>query len=299
MSVYSKEGEALAGVYSKAGEAIPTAYDINGIVIYQHDVTVDYDNYSYAQKWASKGVGSTQGYDIYDHKVFWVSKSGNSSVPANCYVWNLSDGSQALDTAYITVYSGHGNNLCFDFPTLYATSAYTPNVYINDMTPEFVATLNKTLYIPDGCKDCDACIDETNKQILWTVGHAQTDSTSNPVDYILSQWNLANLTDNGDGTYTPGLIKTITTPRPPCYYFQGVKMHDGILWYASGYPGSHAYVYGVSPSTGELLHTIDLATTAEPEGVAWYPDAEAIGGYALYVGFQGMMMRKYTFGELV
>ena len=299
MSVYSKEGEALAGVYSKTGEAIPIAYDINGTVIYQHDVTVDYDNYSYVQKWASKGVGSTQGYDIYDHKVFWVSKSGNSSIPANCYVWNLSDGTQALDSAYITVYSGHGNNLCFDAPLMYATSAYTPDVYVNEFTDAFAFTLSKTLHINDGCIDCDACIDETDKTILWTLGHTAT-ASDRSAPYYLSKWDLTQLTDNGDGTYTPRLIRTVEVAQPAnSFYFQGCKFHDGILWFANGYSGSStgAYVFGINPNTGEYLYSINCETTAEPEGVAWYPDAEAVGGYALYVGFQGMMLRKYTFAS--
>jgi len=297
--VYNINGIRLLSAYVKSGTEAMRAYDVNGNIVYDKSPAVDYTTYSYTQKWASKGISSTQGFDIYDGKVFWVSKSGNSSIPANCYVWNLSDGTQALDAAYITVYSGHGNNLCFAPDNImYATSAYTPHVYINSFTSSFVFTLEKTLYIDDGCIDCDACKDETNADILWTLGHSASASyTTEP--YYISKWDLTQLTDNGDGTYTPGLIQTVEMAQPSnSFYFQGCKFHDGILWFANGYSGSStgAYVFGVDPDTGEYLYTINCETTAEPEGVAWYPDATAVGGYALYVGFAGMALRKYTFG---
>lgn len=303
MAVYNKNGTALSTLYSKSGTALATAYDIDGTVVYTAGGgDPDYANYSYVQKWASKGIGNTQGFDIYDGKVFWVSKSGNASVPANCYVWNLSDGSQAFDTAYVTVQSGHGNNLSFAYPKLYATSAYSPSTcYVNDVSSDLKTfTLAKTLAFNDGSTDCDACIDENDGSILWTLGHtASSSDTSAP--YYISKWNLNSLTDNGDGTYTPALIQTVSTPQPSnSYFFQGCKMHDDILWYANGYSGSStgSYVFGVNPNTGTVLYSINCNTTAEPEGVAWVADSDAVGGYALYVGFQNMALRKYTFGAL-
>lgn len=297
MSIYRKDGTTLQSAYDVDGAILDYAYDIDGRLVYLSETHVDYSSYSYITKWNSKGISSTQGFDIYDDKVFWVSKSGNSSVPANCYVWNLSNGTQALDTAYITIYSGHGNNLSFDFPTLYCTSAYTPDVYVNTMTSDYETTLAMQLYINDGCTNCDACIDETNKSILWTFGHTGTASDD---PFIVSKWDLSDLTDNGDGRYIPKKLQTVYTPQLTSLYFQGIKFHDGILWYANGYAGTstQAYVYGINPNTGNVLYSIDCETTSEPEGIAWYPDVQAVGGYALYVGFQGMMMRKYTFAEL-
>lgn len=299
MAIYDYESNQLNSAFDIDGEALTNAYDVEGNVVFNGGMP-DYSNYSYTQKWASKGISNTQGFDIYDDKVFWVSKSGNASIPANCYVWNLSDGSQALDTAYITVYSGHGNNLSFDFPTLYATSAYTPSAYVNTMTDEFVATLTRTLVFDDGCTDCDACIDETDKTILWTLGHTASSSDTSAPFYI-SKWDLTDLTDNGDSTYTPTCLQTVEVAQPSnSYFFQGCRFHDGLLWFANGYSGSstNAYVFAVNPTTGEYVYTINCNTMTEPEGVAWVSDASVVGGYALYVGFQGMMLRKYTFGTL-
>lgn len=309
MSVYKRDGSVLSSVYNKNGLELTYAYDKLGNVIHIAGDTPtpepkpDYSSYSYVQKWASKGISSTQGFDIYDGKVFWVSKSGNSSVPANCYVWNLSDGSQAFDTAYVTVQSGHGNNLSFAYPKLYASHAYPPSsCYINNVSSDLKTyTLDKTLVFDDGSVDCDACIDNTDSTILWTLGHSRSSSdTSAP--FAISKWDLTDLTDNGDGTYTPECLQTVYTIQPAnSQYLQGFKMHDGLLWYANGYSGSGtgAYVFGVNPNTGEVIYTIDCETTAEPEGVAWVADSDAVGGYALYVGFQGMALRKYTFDALV
>lgn len=300
MSVYNKDGAALNTIYAENGSTLYTAYDVNGLMVYSGSSDPDYTDYSYTQKWSSKSISNTQGFAIYDGKVFWISKSGNSTVPANCYVWNLSDGTQALDDAYITVYSGHGNNLSFAFPLLYCTTAYQPsNCYVNTMSNDFTsATLTKTLVFDDSSVSCDACIDETDSDILWTLGHTGT-TTSDP--FVISKWDLTDLTDNGNGTYTPAMLQTVETAQPAnSIYFQGCAFHDGILWYANGYSGSGtgAYVFGVNPNTGAVLYTINCNTTAEPEGVAWVADSEAIGGYAMYVGFQGMALRKYTFGAL-
>ncbi len=293
MSIYNIIGESLLSAYHKNGASLDAAYDKSGNIVFEKSHDMDYSNYSFSQKWESKGISSTQGFDIYNDKVFWVQKSGNSTIPANCYVWNLADGSQALSSAYITVYSGHGNNLCFDFPTLYATSAYTPHVYVNEMTDSFVATLVKTLYINDGCVDCDACVDETDKTILWSLGHT---GYNNSDPFLVSKWDLSNLTDNGDGTYTPKNIQTVTMTAPSTSrYFQGLKSHDGLLWYGNGSGSEWAYVRAIDPNGTEKA-VIDLATKSEPEGVAWIPDNIVYGGYVMYVGFQGMMLRKYTFG---
>ena len=301
MPIYNINGTQAMNAYGIDGSDLIKAYGIDGVEIPIHEhLHPDYNDYSFIQKWASKGISSTQGFDIYNGKVFWVSKSGNSSVPANCYVWNLSDGSQALENQPITIYSGHGNNLCFDFPLLYATSAYTPHVYVNFVTDDFVFSLLRTLYINDGCKDCDACIDENDNTILWTLGHtAPSSDTSAP--YYLSKWDLAQLAENDDGTFTPKLIKTIEVAQPAnSFFYQGCKFHDGILWFANGYAGSSttAYIFGVDPDTGEYLYSINCGTTAEPEGIAWVKDADAIGGYAMYVGFQNMAFRKYIFGAI-
>ena len=301
MSIYSKNGNQLSVAYS-INDILNNAYNINGEIVFSKGSgQPDYSDYSYIVKWASKGIDNTQGFDIYDNKIFWVSKSGDSSVPANCYVWNLSDGTQAFNDAYVTIYSGHGNSLDIIGQKAYAGTAYSPaTAYENAVSVDLQTfTLSKTFDLSeDATYGHDICIDETDIDIMWSLAHTGAISeTSAP--FLLSKWDLTDLTNNGDGTYSPKLLYSVQTPQPPnSAYFQGVTMHDGMIWYASGYPGSSAYVYAINPDTGVVLYSIDCNTTAEPEGVAWAADSEVVGGYALYVGFQGMMLRKYTFAEL-
>jgi len=294
MAVYDINGDICSSVETAQGIALEKAYELDGTEhTFETGLVVDYDNYSISGVF-KKSVSNTQGMDIYDGKVFWVSKSGNTGLEANCYVWDLITGEQALDSPYITIYGGHCNNLSFDYPKLYTSNAYTPNGYVNTFDSSWNATLTRTLYFTDGSISNDCCIDETDKSILWSIGHSGATASTDP--FIISKWNLNSLTDNGDGTYTPELLQSVETEKPTCPYFQGCKFHDGIFWYASGYTSEYrAYVYGIDPDTGNVLHTIDTGSNEEPEGISFYPDYFAFGGYALYVGFAGMNLFKITF----
>lgn len=298
MAIYDYVGAQINQAFDIEASTLNEAFDIDGNRIYTPDV--DYSNYSFTQKWASKSVSNTQGFDIYDGKVYWISKSGDSTVPADCYVWNLSDGSQAFENQPITIYSGHGNSLDIIDSKVYAGTAYSPaTVYENALSSDLQTfTLSKTFDMSEDISyGHDCCIDENDIDIMWTLAHTNA-ITDTDAPFLLSKWDLTNLTDNGDGTYSPALIDSVETTQPSnSAYFQGMTMHDGMIWYASGYAGSssQAYVYAIDPTTGEVLYSINCNTTAEPEGVAWVEDETAIGGYALYVGFQGMMLRKYVF----
>ena len=294
MSVYNIDGNNLSTLYNKNGQSIMSAYNVDGNVVFPGEV--DYTNYSYVTQWASKGISPAQGFDIYDDKVFWINKEGNSSASAKMYVFNLSDGSQALDTAYVTADTWHGNSIAIDYPLMYASAAYLPSeVFVNTFAQDYSATMSYKLIIDDNSRNCDVCLDPDDNNIMWTLGHS-ADSSNLSAPFIISKWDLSDLTDNGDGTYTPNLLQTVTTPQPSTsFYFQECRIHDGIMWYCSGNGSGPSYVYGVSPTTGERLYTIDLQTSTEPEGLVFYPDSNAPGGFALYVGFQGMALRKYTF----
>lgn len=299
MAIYNVNAEQLTNAFELGGTPIYEAFNIDGIKVFSN--YNDYTEYTFIQKWGAKSVASAQGLDIKDNIVFWISKSGDSTIPADCYVWNLSDGSQALSEPYITVYSGHGNNLSFasDKNELIATPAYPQSrVFINTFTQGYEMTLSKTLVLNDGSTDCDACYDPNDSNIMYSLGHT-ANSADLTAPFLVSKWDLTRLKNNGDGTYTPLLISKSKTPQPSnSYYFQGCKFHDGLLWFSCGMPASNAFVYAVNPISGSVVVTIDCDTTKEPEGIAWVEDSNASGGYALYVGFESMMLRKYTFPNL-
>lgn len=304
MPIYDADGTQLDAFYDSDGSELNYAYDAEGNTIYTKGdqpepitPSVDYTTYTYSQVWASKSITS-QDFTLYDGKVLWASKSGNASVPADCYIFDLATGDQIKKT---TIYSGHANSISVDFPILYASTGYTPPlVYINELTSDFTATLVKTLYINDGCTVLDCCIDETDKTILWTHGKGGSSAETD----IVSKWDLTTLTDNGDDTYTPRLIHSVRTPKPETLfdqetmYFQGCTFHDGMLWYPTWYSGVTGRIVAVNPSNGNVEYIISTGTTTEVEGVEFYPDAQAEGGYVMYMGFQGMMMRRYSFARL-
>lgn len=293
MGIYDVDGVGIHEPYDVSEERVSNAYDIDGEVIWVSGV--DYTSYSWTQQFANKGI-AVQGFDIYDNKVFWAAPTGNNRV-ATLYVLQLSDGEQIAQTTAVTY---HGNNLDMShYPEMYAWSAYSPSrVYISDMNDDYTSALIDTLIINDGSVDCDGCLDPDDNTILWTLGHT-AGSSDLSAPYRISKWDLHDMTDNGDGTHTPALLQTVTSSQPASsFFYQGCKMHDGVLWYANGNGSGRAYVYGVDPDTGEQLYTIDLETSTEPEGLAWYPDDNAYGGYALYVGFRLMGLRKYTFAPL-
>lgn len=296
MAIYNVNGLTLSAANTVNGIAINSAYDVHGLQVHP---AADYSNYTYSDVW-TKNVSAAQGLAIKDNKVFWVSKSGDSTVPADMYVFNLSDGSQALSSAYITVYSGHGNNISFAASSnkLIATPAYQPSrIYVNEFDASYNMTLAKTLVLDDGSWNCDACYVEGNDNIVISLGHT-AGSSDRSAPFRISVWDLTSLTNNGDGTFTPRNISSVDIPQPAnTFYFQGCTHHDGLLWYASGYGGGStaAYVYAIDVLSGETIITLDLETLDEPEGIAFYPDADSSTGYALYVGFAQMKLRKYVF----
>ena len=293
MGVYDLSGTEISEVFNSSNIGLESAYDINGENVLQHLPENKYTNYTKERLWQGVGDSHAQGFDIYDDKVFWAMKSGNAEVECTCFVYNLSDGSQALESQPITINAGHGNNLSFSMPFLYASNAYNTKCYVNRMASDYTATLEKTLILTDGAGDCDACIDETDNTILWSIGH---NGTTGP--YNISQWDLTDLTEVSSGLYLPKLLHTVKSPLPDnTHYFQGCKFHDGLFWYGNGYPGIPALIIGINPFSGRIIYRINMDTTNEIEGIAWVEDETSYGGYALYVGFAGVTMRKVTFLE--
>lgn len=307
MGIYSADGMTVITAHDIDGHNIFVGYDINGVFVYGEQP--DYTNYSYTQKWASKSISNAQGFDIYDGKIYWVSKSGNSSEDNAMYIYNLTDGS--LDRQ-IAAYGGHGNCVTFartkyaesdPVPTMLISTAYTNPSYKVRLDSGYDASILQRIKLPvDGTiaespengvtnGGYDVCYGETDDVIysasVW--GSNSSDGTK----ITIGKWDMTQLTDNGDGTYTPTLLSYVNCDWH--YWKQGIKYHDGLIWLCSGYPNYAAYIYAIDPTTGETVYTIDCETTTEIEGAVFYPDSDAAGGYALYVGFSGMMLRKYTF----
>lgn len=295
MSLYKVDGSPVEIAYRVSGEILTSAYDATGQEIY--DNTVDYDSYTYDSMYTLSTLSShTQGFDIYGG-VICAFRADDKM-----YLFNLSDGSTI--TSNISAVSSHGDSASFgnefydpadEFPLIYVTSDKTPaEIYVNRITRSS-STLIRTLKFPATAGYYGAAsVDSANNNIYILSYKEQnyTSDNSGANKTVVSKWDLSNLTDNGDGTYTPEFISQYE--RPFIYVMQGLTFHDNMIWIASGYGSVASHIYAMNPDTGEILHTITLPNSTEIEGVSFVKDTN--DEYYMVVLQWGGVFTKYTFG---
>ena len=297
MAVYNKSGNPLASVFAKNGEELQRAYNKEGQTIHtKGPVQVDYDSYTISN-YCTVSLSPTQGFDIYGGVIFQFMANSSS---VNNRMATINALAQSIINNNITASAEHGDSASFsseyyavgdDYPFLYVTADTNPaKVFCNRVTlstsslvKSFVFPLEKTGYY------AALCLDDENS-LMYMVGYSeqnyQTDDGGNNKT-VISKWDMTNLTDNGDGTYTPAFISAIE--RPFIYVMQGQQYHDSMLWIASGGTNVRGYIYALNPATGALLHTVDTNTTTEVEGLAFISDTEMV------FGLQGGTYKKVTF----
>lgn len=289
MAIYNKDGTSLSAVYDQEGSQLATAYNKEGTIVYANGI--DYDSYTISD-YVSISISNAQGFDIYNGYIFQFMANDKMNV------YNVENASAvALNVA---IESDHGDsasfsdefyNLSDEFPLLYVTADTNPaEIYVNRVTTsssQLIRTLSFTI-IQAGYYAA-AAVDFDN-QILYMVGYteqAYLSDNGGTNKVLISKWDLSNLTDNGDGTFTPAYVASVT--RDFIYCMQGQQFHDGMIWVASGYTNHAGYVYAVDPVTGNIQHTVNLNTTSEVEGLAWV-------GNDMIVNYQGKNYQKVVFG---
>lgn len=289
MSLYDVNGNALQGAFDLSGNSLQIAYDINGNPIGGiNPIPLDYSSYTTTDLFTYAGNGFN-GFDVYDGIIFQIMANDK------LYLFDLSDGS-AIKTA-MTIKSDHGDSASFSgeryqpsdaYPLLYVTSDTNPaKVYVNRIT-ENATTLVKTLSFPlDKAGYYAAAAYDYVHRTLYMVGYMQqnyqTDDGGNNKT-IVSKWDMTNLTQNQDGSYTPAFVTRYF--RDFIYVMQGQQFFDGYIWIASGYNnGGNQYVYAMNPTDGTIEHTITLDDHIEVEGLAWVYD-ESENKYWMLIGQQ-------------
>lgn len=293
MSIYNIDGTPLNIPYSKTGLQLEKAYNIDGEIVFSE--SVNYDAYSFETLF-TPSVPNMQGFDIFDDYIFQFRASSSLS-NIMCTI-DMDSGSILQNN--ITAKSDHGDSASFSdeyydendpFPLLYVTSDTTPcKVYVNRVTTTS-SELIKTLLFPLAKAGYYAAhAYDVGNEIMYIVGYSENNYQSDndgSNKTLVSVWDMNDLTDNGDGTFTPEFIRSFT--RTFIYVMQGQQFHDGMIWIASGYGNKQSYIYAISPVDGRLLHTVDLNTTTEVEGMSFISPNEMV------VGFQGGTYKKYTF----
>lgn len=294
MAMYNIDGVPIVGGYDYSGRPIATAYDIDGRAL---TTDVNYDSYSISDLFSVQ-IANMQGFDIFDGVIFQF-RANSSNV--NNLMCTVSIPNASVIQRGIAVSSDHGDSASFsneyyaegdDFPLLYVTSDTNPaKVYVNRVTANS-ATLIRTLLFPLDKTGyyAAAAIDSANG-IIYMAGYSEqnylSDNSGNN-KIVISKWNMSNLSDNGDGTHTPQFVSSVE--RDFIYCTQGQQFYEGMIWISSGYTGSvESYVYAINKDTGETLHTVDLNTTTEVEGLSFTSPTEMV------VGFQGGVYKKVTF----
>lgn len=298
--IYDKNGNALNTVYNSSGEELLTAYDRNGNVIYtKGSIPVDYDDYTIASLYTT-GTRNCQGIAINNGVLFQLRGGGGIS---NLICLNnfANGGSIATD---IAITSDHGDSATFsneyyanndEFPLIYVTADTTPAIiYVNRVTRSS-ATLVKTLVFPSTAGYYGAGAFDWENDVCYLLAYKknnyQTDDSGTNTT-VVSEWDLSNLTDNGNGTYTPAFISQYE--RDFIYVMQGLAYHDGLIWITSGYGSTASHIYAMNPSSGVIEHTITMDDATEIEGAQFMYDS-ATQTYYMVVGQQGGKYKKITF----
>lgn len=296
--IYDYEGNQ-ASPYNKSGQAINTAYDIDGTIVYSGS-QVDYDNYTLSSLYTIN-VANCQGIAVYNNVLFQFRASG--SVSDKVCLFDFTDGSDI--TRDMTIDSDHGDSATFstnfyaegdEFPLLYVTADTSPAIIYVNRVSRSSATLVKTLAFPSTAGYYGAGAFDWENNICYLLAYKENNFTTDnggANTTVVSKWDLSNLTDNGNGTFTPSFISQYE--RAFIYVMQGLAFHDGYIWIASGYGSTPSHVYAMDPSTGTIAHTITMDDNTEIEGVQFIYNSTTQSYYML-IGQQGGKYKKCVFG---
>lgn len=287
MAIYNKIGSILATAYSADGTEISKAYDVFGSEAFSSVPIPNYNSYEFSTLGGTVG----QGIAIYGN----ILARWDGSTKLNLYTLSPFKSKAVVDTGE----SSHGNDASFsdefysaadDLPLIYIDSNLCFRIYKDGST--WTSTLIRKITTPNvyGMKIAAGFDGNT----LITIGYSENQYTYSATNkLIIAKWDMTELTENGNGTYTPALISTVTRDWLEC--IQGASYHDGYLWVASGLgnTGNKGYVYALDVETGDIIYSIDTGSTNELEGLAWgYNETD---NWYIVIGQTGFGFRKITF----
>jgi len=294
--IYNVDSNVLLSPKTKDGADTDILYDKNGAQVFAGGI--DYRTYT-KTAYCGLALANMQGFDINSGIIFQF-RAGSAVNNTMCTI-NAANGSIIQNN--IAASSEHGDSASFskekyneadDYPLLYVTSDTNPaKVYVNRVT-QTTSSLVKTLVFPlDKTGYYAAHAYDEENGVMYMIGYSERNylsSNDGSNKTVISRWDMTELNDNNDGTYTPAYISR--TDREFIYCTQGQQYKNGMIWIASGYTGSaESYIYALNPDTGETVVTIDLETTTEVEGLTF------ISGNEMIVGLAGGTYTKYTFGK--
>ena len=202
-----------------------------------------------------------------------------------------------IATANMSVTTGHGNGAGFSnqfydsddsFPLLYTCASHwaggsNPVVYALRVTTSS-ATLVKTIkcanflgYYSTGT---------VSGHLLYILGFTQNSTEAGSGNRLhCGIFDLDVLTDNGDDTYSPELVKDFYLDYMSV--LQGCSVFDGRFWVERYNETSHKTdVLGIDPVTEKIVTNVSGIGSKESEGIDWYFDSDK-GIYQMVVVYNG------------
>lgn len=248
-----------------------TEYYVKGKSI---DVSRQYYTVKNLSFYPTEETGKTmQGVAVYGGVVVQMFSDGSAEL------FDMSTGNKIIT---LNMNAGHGGSASFsdtffdvndEFPFLYVASFEAPKTYVYRIT-RLDYTLVKTYYTPieiAGYRQ-ESCYDKFSGT-LWVIGYV-ADSKTAGEGWVVTNWDLTNTTDNGDGTYTPTLITTFQLPFIP--YVQSISVFNNQLFVVTGIdlhanPEELTRIWVIDKYDHAVISVMDMfpetILNAEPEGI--------------------------------
>lgn len=293
MAIYDINSNVLTDAYDLA-DSIETAYDINGDVVYQHTPPQrDYDDYTITNLFRYP-VSKMQGFAIYNGIIAQVRED---------YSLHLIDIATQTKIREVSMDMGHGNSCQFsdefydaddEFPLFYIRNT---GVWVYRIVGTESTLIRKYSFSADiiGTYVAGFGIDNANRR-FYTASYTTGDYISKTGQMRICEWDMDDVTDNGDDTYSMALIDSNDFSWFDRFEaVQGCTFHDGYFFISCGYTGnSQQNVVLVDPATLSIAHIISLGASPETEGCDWYYDEYLIVGQKIST----YTYRKIEFAEL-
>ena len=263
--------------YSYVGERIPSRinyFDVSKILTMSYSGT----------------TATSQDIECFDDYLF-VSFSGTEQIK----VYSLSTHSLI---ASIEVEVQHGTGMQFSneyydpndpFPLLYVggwASNQTNVIRITNDNDVWGATIIRKLIIPNTEGYYLAPSIDADHNTLYAYGYSiNSNQAVSGNSMKLIKADLSNLTDNGDGTYTPKILSSVENPYVGVT--QGRKFFGGNLYVGFSNNGTphNARLVAIDATSGDVKTDVSMSgvTTSENEGVCYQiVDSEIIWYYSDY-----------------
>lgn len=253
--------QALTGDYSYTGEAMPSK------------VKTNYFNSTHVFTMTGYNLTS-QDAEIYGDYYFVAC-----SKTEQLRVYSLNDNSHLTDIS-ISVHHGAGcqfSNEFYEaddeFPLLYVGGGNNliSVIRIVHSGDAWTAEVIRTISIPTTYGYWLAPSIDAQNNILYAYGYSINDFSDTTGEAKLVRFNLKELTENADGTYTPKLLNNVRLPR--LGVTQGRKFYGGNLYIAFAETAAphNARLITIDCASGLTKNTIDLTgvTTSEAEGLCY------------------------------